>query len=43
VLQQQGYLKEAETAYSSALEFSQWQADQRPDDVDLMRDRQVAV
>ncbi|MBL9047577.1 MAG: caspase family protein, partial [Tabrizicola sp.] len=39
VLQQQGYLTEAETAYSSALEFSAWQADQRPDDPELMRDR----
>jgi uncharacterized caspase-like protein len=43
VLQLQGYLQEAETAYASALEFSAWQADQRPDDRALMRDRQVAV
>jgi uncharacterized caspase-like protein len=42
VLQQQGYLKQAETAYASALEFSQWQADQMPDNIDLMRDRQIA-
>ncbi|MGL4239338.1 caspase family protein, partial [Tabrizicola sp.] len=42
VLQQQGYLGKAEDAYASALEFTEWQADQLPDDVDLMRDRQVA-
>lgn len=42
VLQQQGFLNEAAATYASALEFSQWQSDQLPDDPDLMRDTHVA-
>ncbi|MFE3835481.1 caspase family protein [Pseudogemmobacter sonorensis] len=41
VLQQLGYLREAEEAFMNAFTFSQRQSDQNPDDRDLMRDRAV--